>query len=288
MKIPPNLEIERVAVYPLNPSDLNMGWEAFTFLKGNTEVPIGGGYAITKELAQTISLSEAIERMLFESKLQNSNRTELADWGLDINKTTSGLAFGSSPHAVMQRSLCEAYEHFVRYHGIYRGLKLAEYIQKNDDSKVINFLKTFFTNVKYYYHSDQLKINSEILTLHCLIVLAEKNNGVFLGAKCSLENAHNLIQSSLIEALRNLRLFENYLSKKTKDELKKDIEERVFIAGVDSSNVFKNVNSSNEAWNMPKIRILKIEEIESCDGFLGRTLIEGVPAWYDLKSDKLI
>ena len=93
---------------------------------------------------------------------------------------------------------------------------------------------------------------------------------------------------SLIESLRNLKLFENYLNKKSKSSFKNDTEIRNYNAGNGAESILRHINSSTEKWPTPEILLMKIEKNLDCDGYLGRTLMKELPPWYDLSTNKLI
>ena len=293
MKIPHSLKIDHLSVYPLNPLDSTMGWEAFCFLDKTSIVAHGGGYAKTEELAKTIAISETIERHLFENLLNEASTIELKSWGLDVNKTTSGFAFGANPSASLNRAIAEAFEHYVRFHGIYQGFNLDTYHNYHNDLNLCPasiYISTFFDEIICYHYSAKVKVNNEILDLKCLIVFGIKDNGVFIGAKCA-KTYDGLLRSSLVESLRNLRIFKSYLLK-NKYKLIEDVEIRNFNAGINSDKILKQINSaplaSYSGWPQPIINILKIEKFDVSNGYLSRAIINYSPPWYNLSIEKLI
>lgn len=291
MKLPTDLQIDRIEESPVLTFDENeVGREAFVFLKGEAQ-PIGGGLGKTAEEARTIAIAETIERHLVLSILRSEDRKEIEYFGLDKNSSSSGFAYGFDRQAVAFRALCEAYEHHVRYHALYCGKQMPEATlcpEAVNTDQILSAISTEFSSLLIFNRVESVNLgNGYGMKLQASVLVGTHDKGAFVGASAGPDvDFVPAIKHCLVEAWRNKRI---YLKNKDLDPKElTSVRRRNIYFGKRKTEALSQINSSTEPWPDPSISIFVSKYYPELGGYLARAVINDCKPWSDLTETRLI
>lgn len=289
MKLPSGLKIDRIEESPvLSDSGDEIGKESYVFLDGENQ-PVGGGFGATAEEARTIAISETIERFLVWQILESGNYDEITHFGLDKNPSSSGFAYGFDPQAVAFRSLCEAFEHHVRFHGLYLGKRMeTQQVYKPAEARSpASVALGYFDSAQLLYKTGDVYLSSDHKAkLTASVVLATDVQGAYVGASAGVGTPDSHPNHALLEAWRNKRIVNSCAGSSL--ESLPSVRRRNVYFGIRKELALAQVNSSTDPWPEAKITVFVSREYTELGGYLTRAVINDTPPWSDLAEERLI
>lgn len=237
--------------------------------------PLGTGTAISREIARSKALSEAIERSLVR-RLNNSSQRDV--FLLNEYPSTCGFAVGVNKPAVLQSSLGEAVERWLRSKWIDDGYEVPQVPFPRPNSRLESVLADQFSEVIYFKASLLLDIGHQVfIPLESGIVVGLKGDGAFVGSGVSF-GAGNVWLQALIEAQRHLRIFENrnLLSKHTADL------NAVIYFGMNGTEALRQIGKANRA-SLPRPKLRICREVDGLPSglFCIRSLCHDFIGWHN-------
>jgi hypothetical protein len=286
MKIPAGLQIDRIEESNVRDEFGNiLEFEANLYLVGDTE-PIGGGHGSTIDHAKTVALAEAIERFQI-NRIYDNDPIQKIKFGLDRNSSSSGFAVDPSAQVAAMKALSEGYEHFVRYHGVYRGLHMDTVKSPLFVDARLKTLAEKFDDVQFIQRTEMIQIDETEIQLCCLIAIGLLENGAFLGAKAQIGDlSHSQFHHALHEAWRGERIFKH--SKTVQGSSKAHARGRTVFFGDHRAEAMAQINRGGSEWPEPVVDLFACEFQPEVELFLARAMFSGLPNWSDLDQGRLI
>lgn len=266
-------DFSRLEEFPIEYSGEIVGWNCNS-LSCKNQI-IGGGTAEDRILSRTIAIAETFERLLIQKYCEDSELER--KFKLNKFKSSAGFAIGFNRKMSLENAVFEAVERYVLQLWTDGAISLQEedYALENKLSKTFS---SRFDRIQFLRQSVNTDFESSNIKLSLVVCIAFKGDGIFWGSKVHY-NESRCIQHSLIEAYRNLNIF-NYLSRSIVSE-RTYVDDVIFHFGSGAGSL-KGVSTTNES--QPIFSVNDFELIQTStifdQMFLSRAIVNGYSERY--------